>query len=271
MRISTIGKALLLTVALSSVAALRVPGTISTSSQNRPPLRFDVASIKPTSVPPPPFVFSGQTFMPPITITGGRLFVKYTTLRALAQFAYGDASASPFAALYTIVGGPAFIDKDRYDVEAKTENAVPLDVARAMMRSLLQERFALSLHAETRELPVYHLVIGKGGLKMKQLPADAPWHIRPDPSTRTVSYAAPISSFVSTVQGWADRLVIDQTVLTGMFEQIIRDGLSIEATGAAAPASPLSRFEDSTGLRLVPAKDTVDVLVIDHAEKPSEN
>jgi uncharacterized protein (TIGR03435 family) len=111
--------------------------------------------------------------MAPIHVTRGRLFVRNTTLRALTQFAYRDASATPFAAIYSIVEGPAFIDRDRYDVEAKTENGVSLDLARAMMRSLLEERFALMLHAENREIQVYQLVIGKGGLKMKRLPDDA--------------------------------------------------------------------------------------------------
>jgi uncharacterized protein (TIGR03435 family) len=253
------------------VGSMAITCTLMAAQVPKP--QFEVASIKPTSVPPPRFAFVGrQPFMPPITITGSRIFVKNTTLRALAQFAYGNASASPFAALYTIVGGPEFIDKDRYDVEAKTENAVPLDVARAMMRSLLQERFALTLHVETRELSVYHLVIGKGGLKMKQLPPDTAGHLRRDSSTRTVSYAAPMSSIVDSAQGWADRLVIDQTGLTGMFEQILGDEPSIDgATGTSAPANPIPRFENDTGLRLVPAKDTVEVLVIDHAENPKPN
>jgi bla regulator protein blaR1 len=249
--------------------------TFDLMAAQAPKPHFDVASIKPTSVRP--LVLSvpivAQPFMT-ITFTGGRLVAKNATLRALAQFAYGNASASPFAALYTIVGGPAFIDQDRYDVEAKSENAVPLDTARVMLRSLLEERFALALHMDTRELPVYHLVIGKGGLKMKPLSSDEPGRMRIDPSARTASYAAPMSSIVSTAQGWSDRLVIDQTGLTGMFEQTLSDPPSLGGdTGSSAPARPLSqiRFEDSTGLRLIPAKEPVEVLVIDRAEKPQPN
>lgn len=253
------------------VLAMVVSGITALSVATVQKPTFEVASIKPKSVPPPPFQVTGQVFIPSIQVTGGRLFVKNTTLRALAQFAYRQASDSPFAAVYTIVGGPAFIDKDRYDVEAKTENKVPLELARAMMRSLLEERFALAVHTETRELPVYDLAIGKGGVKMKQLPDDAEGYMRPVPGKRaTYVYAAPISTFVGLAQAWADRLIIDKTGLTGMFEELQTDDVT---NAGAAPGANVAilRFEDNTGLRLIPAREMVEVLVIDHAEKPSEN
>jgi uncharacterized protein (TIGR03435 family) len=123
-----------------------------------------------------------------------------------------------------------------------------------------------------REIPVYHLVIGKGGIRMKQLPADANGNIRIDRSTKAVLFPTTMSNLVTMAQGSADRLVIDSTGLTGMFERTLRFGLSAGGpTGASAQASPLSRFEDSTGLRLVPGKETVEVIVIDHADRPEAN
>lgn len=258
---------------LMFVAALTFVAMTLMAARQEQKLAFDVASIKPISLSPPPAVVArqaGQLFMLPISVTGGRVFVRNTTVRALVQFAYRDASASPYAALYTVVDGPAFIDSDRFAVEAKSENAVSMEVARAMMRSLLEERFALKAHSETRELPVYQLVIGKGGLRMKQLPDDAGGYLRVVPEKREVLYAAPFSNIRSLAEGWADRLISDKTGLTGMFEILEADDVS--NTGAATGVNnPIPRFEDQTGLRLIPAREEMKVIVIDHAERPSEN
>jgi uncharacterized protein (TIGR03435 family) len=237
---------------------------------------FEVISIKPSLIPIHPMPGSGQTFMPEVTVIGGRLLANNATLRTLTQFAYGKA-ASRFAAIHTIVGGPAFIDKDHYVVEAKSRDQITVGEAQAMMRSLLAERFGLVVHAEARELSVYHLVIGKSGLKMRQLPPDAEVSLKRDGKGTALWYrfSAPMTAIVDQAQAWADRLVVDQTGLTGMYEQIVVDAPSTGdgAVGDSARASGnmLAIFEDRTGLKLVSAKETVEVLVIDAARPPDSN
>ena len=110
---------------------------------------------------------------------------------------------------------------------------------------------------------------------MKELPAEPEHRLRiiTSAGSPTYAYSSAMSDIANSIQGWADRLVIDKTGLTGIFEQIFDDGLTADvATGPApVPINPVSRFEYSTGLRLIPAKELVEVLVIDHAEKPHAN
>src|SRR5204863_9485665 len=72
-----------------------------------------------------------------------------------------------------IVGGPKWIATDRFDIEAKYAGEAAHEVLQVMVRSLLEDRFRLTLHKDKREMPIYNLVIAKEGLKMKQSP-DAP-------------------------------------------------------------------------------------------------
>ena len=76
-----------------------------------------------------------------------------------------------------VIGGPAWIDTDRFDIEAKVEGdsrAIPAAEVWRMVQSLLEDRFKLKAHRETRELAVYNLVVAKGGLKMKLSPDQTP-------------------------------------------------------------------------------------------------
>ncbi len=121
---------------------------------------FEVISIKPSA--------------PNLGIRGGgprgdRVSLVGVNLRMLVQQAYGRAGGGP-AGQIQIVGGPPWMDSDRYDVEAKADcsgGRLSREQTQLMMQSLLEERFQLKAHKETRELPIYNLVVAKDGPKLK--------------------------------------------------------------------------------------------------------
>ena len=110
------------------------------------------------------------------------------TLRMLLQRAYQGAGGPPAGGPLQIVGGPGWLDSDRYAVQAKADcsgGTIPRAQLQLMIQSLLEERFRLEARLETRELPVYELVVGKDGSKLKrsadQKPADVPLLAAPAP------------------------------------------------------------------------------------------
>src|SRR5262245_57126748 len=125
------------------------------------PQTFEVASIKPSN--PNPTGPLGAT--PMIVPALGRLTAQNVTLRMLVMTAYDK---QPFQ----IVGGPSWQNQNKFDITAKAEDgSAGLDQMRIMLRGLLAERFKLKAHAETREVPIYALVLARGdgrlGPKMK--------------------------------------------------------------------------------------------------------
>jgi uncharacterized protein (TIGR03435 family) len=120
---------------------------------------FEVVSIKPTD--------------PNLNIRGGgprgdRYVMTGATLRMLVQQAYANPNVQ--GAMLEIVGGPAWMDSDRYNIEAKADcsgGVISREQLLLMLQSMLEDRFQLKARVETRELPVYNLVVAKEGLKMK--------------------------------------------------------------------------------------------------------
>ena len=153
------GKALLMTAAF----AFAVIPLLSQTSPTRKP-SFEVISIKP-NVPNP----NGQRIG-----GGGARGDRYTmagaTLRMLLQNGYQlNSPGTPISQLQ-IVGGPNWIDSDRYDVQATANcsgGALSREQVQLMIQSMLEERFQLKAHMETRELPIYNLVVAKDGPKIK--------------------------------------------------------------------------------------------------------
>jgi uncharacterized protein (TIGR03435 family) len=262
-------------------------------SQNGPAARpeFAVASVKPnkTGCCTAYGVGNGQG--------GGR----NVTLRNLIALAYRLQE-------YQISGGPRWVGTDRFDVEGKAEDPkADYDQLRLMLRALFEDRFRLKIHRETKPSAVYSLVLGKGGPKLK-LSADqvspdvngpAPDGAGPNRGAvrigvgNLIGYAVPMSRLAFILSQRLDRLVIDKTNLAGRFDLHLRwapdPGASpfdsggnrqpetiIDMNGVTLSADPnapsfFSAIQEQLGLKLESAKAPVDVLVIDHVEKPSEN
>lgn len=183
-----------------------------------------------------------------------------------------------------VTGLPDWVRSDPYDIQAKmdAETAEAWKKLlrkergaqeRLMMQSFLAERCQLKVHRETKELPVYDLVIAKGGLKMKEAQANEAPSERMDGSTMIVR----AQSIVSVVYGFAGtdgRLIVDKT---GLGEKKFDFDLTWTPDNRRATdpdnAGPslFTALEEQLGLKLVPDRGAVDVLVIDHMERPSAN
>ena len=107
------------------------------------------------------------------------------TVGDLLVFAYSPPNGPMFQKDF-ILGGPSWLDSDRFDIQAKPESGDSKEAMQFMMRSLLEDRFRLKLHMESREMPVYNLVVVKDGLKMKLTKDQTPPNSRPAAPTGTV-------------------------------------------------------------------------------------
>ena len=218
-----------------------------------------------------------------ITMRGPREVVTVnTSLNNLIAFAYGIHARQ-------ISGAPAWFESDHYDITAKPEadglpNRKQLE---GMLQSLLADRFKLTFHREKKELSVYAVTVAKAGSKLAKTSADA--NALPGLGFRglgdLVARNSNMSDFTTLLQSTVlDRPVVDQTGLSGRFDFTLKwtpDEFQFGsfATGlprpqADAPDAPpplTTAIEQQLGLKLDGAKAPVEVLIIDHVEKPSAN
>jgi uncharacterized protein (TIGR03435 family) len=194
------------------------------------------------------------------------------TLKDLIQFAWGKVGVGTGLHATQIVGGPAWLSSIRYDVIAKAETLAPLsrEDRKLMMRSLLADRFQLRVHEELRAMPHYALETARSGPKVKARTSDdggSAFHL---PVTGRHISAADVSmaQFADLLQTLIplmdpdrqDLPVIDRTGLQGRFD--------FDLTW---PDDLAAAIEEQLGLKVQMTRSALNVLVIDHAEKPSEN
>jgi uncharacterized protein (TIGR03435 family) len=179
----------------------------------------------------------------------GRLSVTNTTLKRLVIFAFDLQD-------YQVFGGPGWMDSDTFDIDAMTESAAGPEQARLMLRTLLAERFKLTFHRETREMPVFALTIVKEG--EQTVGGGGVWLGRAIPTDQ----GRTLAQFAQDLSKSLDRSVLDKTDLSGKYE------LMSDSSESSIYSTPLP---EQVGLKLDPQKAPVDVIVIDSAGKPSEN
>ncbi len=219
--------------------------------------------------------------------------VAYTNIRLkdLLLSAYGIKSYQ--------MAGPDWLDTERYDVIANVPPGATKEQFPRMLQDLLVERFKISLHHETKDLPLYELVVAKNGPKLKawKEPANAPPVPQQPPSgpppigdngfpavqpghfattnvdgrVRIAASKLPISRLTEMLANQLGRPVVDNTRLAGPYDY----RLEFSPEGLAGDPDALSLFtavQEQLGLRLQPSKGPVDVLIIDSVEKtPTEN
>jgi uncharacterized protein (TIGR03435 family) len=161
---------------------------------------------------------------------------------------------------------------DRFDIHAIIPAETTADQVPPMLQTLLRDRFKLALHRETRQLPVYALTTAKNGSKLK--PAESASGITSD-TNRTnwhVSAKTTMPQFAEFLARKLDRLVVDETGLSGAFE-IALDAApySLDGSQDAAGPSIFTALQEQLGLKLEARKAPVEILVVDRAEGPSEN
>jgi uncharacterized protein (TIGR03435 family) len=270
--------------------------------------KFDVASIRPCD----------PNYVPP----GGRgraagggtgIFrlncntVMSMIANAYIRFAGGEGRSVMASMMTKIEGGPAWLNSDQYTIEAESEApaTIPME-AGPMMQTLLEDRFQLKVHGETREGPVYELTLAKGATKAlaaKGTPcvasdyANAPvpfrarddrpcqmtWIDRKGPNVVLVARGASMEFLTQSLTGFAGRLVIDKTGIIGNIDlDLIFYPEDDTPVREVAPADAVPTTEDPAGpsiftalerigLKLEPARGAREYLVIDSVSRPSAN
>jgi uncharacterized protein (TIGR03435 family) len=183
-----------------------------------------------------------------------------------------------------ISGGPGWLDTDLYDVEAKAGGPHNLDDLHVMFQNLLVDPFKLQYHKETRTLSAYELVVDKSGPRLTENhnPENFDIPIRPTGRGRFEATHSSTSYFSWSLSQRLDRPVIDETGLTGFYDFKLEwtpepsPGLAA-APDAAANLPPsngpdlFTAVREQLGLKLDSRKGPIEVMVIDHVERPSEN
>jgi uncharacterized protein (TIGR03435 family) len=233
---------------------------------------FEVATIKPSDPDRP-----GRA----ITVRGRTLATLNTPLVNLMSFAYGVHPGQ-------IVGAPKWAEDDKFDITAQPEGeGQPNDRQwKMMLQKLMADRFKLTLHRDTRELPAYVLMVGQNGHKMAQSGGD-PGGL-PSLFFRGLGVLPAINTtmpdFTGVLQSAVlDRPVVDRTGLKGRWDFTLRwtpDETQFGGRGGQAPPPPagtdpppglFTAIQEQLGLKLDSQRTPVDVLVIDRVERPSEN
>lgn len=264
-----------LKLAIATVVVVHLITAPLVGAQDRP--AFEVVSVKQN----PTFTGQMQGIGSP---SPGTFRARNIPLRFLCRVAYNINS-------FNILGGPDWTDSAGFDIEAKTpvipgrsrrDEADQMDL---MLQSVLEDRFKLKAHRETRELPVYILTIAKSGLKMKPAPCDSVGDPACQASLREAmkTWPQPVNGSWETMDRFlvglatmtnGRRAIIDKTGLTGVWDMHMHGDFRPPNPGAE-PTEPgesiFTALERQLGLHLDSGKAPVEVLVIDHAEKPSEN
>ena len=234
--------------------------------------QFDVASVKPQP-------WSGQGSVG-IFVRGNTFDAEHVSLFSLVTFAYDLRDVQ-------LSGGPAWIRSDvlasseLYQVIARTSGdpPPPRDVFRQMLRTLLADRFQLRVHHVQKDLPIYNLVVGKGGPKLKESPADAKFNFVASSAGRLgVKIVATHMTMQQLIDhqlvGYTNRPLFDKTGLTAAYDFTLQFTSENYPAGLEpGPNDPpgLAAAVQDLGLRLEPATAPFDTVVIDHAERPSAN
>ena len=256
-------------------------------AQNPAVAAFEVASIRPVVGEPP--------------LAGGAAPDRFedpdTTLHFMIRVAYDLFD-------YQVVGGPEWLDAKRWAVSAKAPGPMNRVVMRSLLRKLLEDRFALKAHLETRELPTYELSMARDdrrlGPKIKPATVDCTPFLNglrpqqeaprdPDSGFSLCSVGAsmgggmitprlngqPLTGLVQILEATLQRRIVDKTGLQGNYdieltyvdERFQRQGAADASTGPAL----FTALQEQLGMKLQPARGPVQVLVVDSASEPTTN
>ena len=234
----------------------------------------------------------------------GRLDFTCISVRELLVLSYGSLQGDPFTPVaIRVLGGPSWIDNDRYDLSAKAEGRAPLqEMMGPMLIGLLEDRFHLKAHTEPRDTQVYALRLIEGPSKLRPAQEGSCKPIDMEDLPKSGDHTRYCGFEVSHVEGgtviaeWygvtmaelasrslpinAGEYVVDQTGLNGRFDIHLEfrrsvpvrvNGVEVSPGESESAAPTIFTALHGLGLKLVPAKAPIDVVVVDQIERPSEN
>jgi uncharacterized protein (TIGR03435 family) len=203
-----------------------------------------------------------------ITTSPAGVTMMNVSLKAVVQWAYHMQAIQ--------VTGPGWMDSSRYDIIAKAAGPAPVNQLREMVQTLLAERFKLTLHRETKEMPAYIVTVAKGGHKLKQSEGEGDMEVKPSGNRMAASFThvtlAQLSEMISSpLQG----VVVDQTGLKGSWDFTL-DASSFTMTQPSGIDDMITMIiqavNEQLGIKIDQKRVPAEVLIVDHAEKvPVEN
>lgn len=240
-----------------AIASLAVCVSGAVYGQSDVGQRFEVASIRPSTANPNS---SG------INTGNGRLTATNVTLKRCIMGAYGVGPNQ-------IIGGPDWLDADRFDIAAKAEQPVGDHILMTMLQTLLAERFTLGLHREMKPIESYVLEVAKNGPKLEK--GDGKGSSTNSGRGEIVATNATMDRLAEILSRQMDLPVINHTSLEGDFKLKLQwtpeGATAAKSTDTTDGPSIFTAIQEQLGLRLHAQKVPVEVIVIDHVEKPSEN
>jgi uncharacterized protein (TIGR03435 family) len=249
-----------------------------------PTLTFDVASIR--MAPPPDANFHVSVSSPPHS---SRFEATNLPIKTLLQIAYGfDAP---------IVDAPDWAANTFYNIQARSDEAADARLAkltdnevrlekRNAIRVLLAERLGLKTHLEIRNSSIYHLIVGKGGVKIQPAPAPPapanavtpppppPANIQAHGSQHGLEFVgsnASMRAITGALSSMVEAPVVDKTGLTGTYSYTLQFGREWSANDPESWPSIFTAVQEQLGLKLEAVHESVPNLVVDHITKPTEN
>jgi uncharacterized protein (TIGR03435 family) len=243
---------------------------VRAQTQSTSRLEFDVASVK-------PFKPGSAPENRAITASHGSLRISQESLRECIAWAYGLNNAGEITAAPSLD-----LDYALYDISAKSAESTTLDQLRLMLQTLLAQRFKLSLRRKTEQRPVYLLVVGKDGAKLREVQSEPVkgLHIDTQGGFITIQAISRIAQFSEYIGMFLDNPVLDGTGLTGVYDILLRVDLDGQQKQLPQPGQVFNGFGmtpgvftavEQLGLKLVSRKGPVDILIVDYVEKPSAN
>jgi len=258
----------ILAAAVIVTSAANILQSHGQSVENKARLAFEVATVKPS-----PAGARGGGIRP---LPGGQTYIACNIpLRVMIALMYHVTDSQ-------ISGGPDWINTERYDVEAKAEHPASLEELHEMFQTLLTDRFKLRFHRETKELPAYVLTVDRSGPKLKLNESPEQFEIPvKGPPGKMVGERVSMSHLSWILAQILNRPVVDKTGLDRYYDFTLEwspeppPGLAA-ADGREPPPDGkgptiFTALREQLGLKLDSQKGPVDVFVIDHVERSSEN
>jgi uncharacterized protein (TIGR03435 family) len=189
----------------------------------------------------------------------------------ILEFAYGVRD-------FQVSAAPEWLKRESFDIDARAEHPSTEGQIKQMVQALLEERFKLKLHRETKEIPVYALVVGKEGANLAEGQVLSPYRPFGDiinPPGKVTAHGATMAYFVQILTENLDRPVVDQTKLTGHYNFELTYNDPLLNPEESATWKPFGAFIfgpiQKLGLKLEPQRSPVEILVVDSVDHPSAN
>jgi uncharacterized protein (TIGR03435 family) len=205
-----------------------------------------------------------------ITPSPAGVTMKNVHLKSVVQWAYQLQAIQ--------VSGPSWLDDNRYDIMAKTAGETPGERQRVMMQTLLAQRFKLTFHRETKEMPAYVFTVAKGGHKLKPSESEGEMEVKPSGKSRMAAEFSRVTLAQLMASSALPGVMVDQTGLKGSYDFTLdmspfMGGGDFRPTGIEDVIPMIIQAaNEQLGIKIEQKKVPAELLIVDHAEKiPVEN